>query len=58
MLSRADFELFVWKEEDLKEANPQVKDIGAPLEAAENIYLDIQNMYKWRNEVIEGGTTR
>ena len=47
MLSRADFELFVWKEEDLKDTHPQVKDIGAPLEVAENIYLDLQNMYMY-----------
>ena len=46
MLSRADFELFVWKEEDLRDTDPRVKDIGAPLEVAEKLYLDIQNMYK------------
>ena len=46
MLSRADFELFVWKEQDLRDTDPRVKDIGAPLEVAEKLYLDIQNMYK------------
>ena len=46
MLSRAEFELFMWEEEDLRDCDPQVKVIGAPLEVAQNLYLDMQNMYK------------
>ena len=47
MLSRAEFELFVWEEEDLMDSDPQMKVIGAPLEVAQNLYLDIQNTYKY-----------
>ena len=47
MLSRADFELFVWEEEDLKGYDQRVKVIGAQLELAQNLYTDLQNMYKW-----------
>ena len=37
----------MWKEEDLRDVDPQVKDIGAHLEpVAEKLYLDIHNMYK------------
>ena len=46
MLSRADFELFVWEEEDLKGCDQRVKVIGAPLELAQNLYSDLQNVYK------------
>ena len=46
MLSRADFELFVWEEEDLKGCDQRVKVIGAPLELAQNLYTDMQHMYK------------
>ena len=46
MLSRADFELFAWEEEDLKGCDQRVKVIGAPLELAQNLYTDLQNMYK------------
>ena len=46
MLSRADFELFVWEEEDLKGCDQRVKVIGAPLELAQSLYTDLQNMYK------------
>ena len=47
MLSRADFELFAWEEEDLKGCDQKVKVIGAPLELAQNLYINLQNMYKW-----------
>ena len=46
MLSRADFELFTWEEEDLKGCDQRVKIIGAPLEIAQNLYSVLQNMYK------------
>jgi hypothetical protein len=46
MLSRADFELFAWEEEDLKGCDQGVKVVGAPLELAQNLYTDLQNMYK------------
>jgi hypothetical protein len=45
MLSRADFELFVWEEEDLRNSDPQVKLIGAPLELAMNLYHELQRSY-------------
>ena len=46
MLSRADFELFVWEEEeDLRNSDPQVKLIGAPLEVAKDLYHQLQRMY-------------
>ena len=45
MLSRADFELFVWEEEDLRNSDPQVKLIGAPLELAKNLYHELQSAY-------------
>jgi hypothetical protein len=46
LLSRADFELFAWEEEDLKDSDPlQVKMIGAPLETAKNLYPDLQTLY-------------
>ena len=45
MLSRPDFELFVWEEEDLRNSDPQVKLIGAPLELAKNLYHELQRVY-------------
>ena len=46
MLSRADFELFAWKEEDLKNSSSTlVKIIGAPLETAKGLYLELQKRY-------------
>ena len=46
LLSRADFELFAWEEEDLRNSDPlQVKIIGAPLETAKNLYPDLQRSY-------------
>ena len=46
LLSRANFELFVWEEEDLNDLDPQVKVIGAPLETARNLYLNLQRSYQ------------
>ena len=45
MLSRADFELFAWEEEDLMNIDPQVKVIGAPLEVAQNLFPELQSSY-------------
>ena len=45
MLSRADFELFVWEEEDLRNSDPRVKTIGAPLEVAKKLYQELQRSY-------------
>ena len=45
LLSRTDFELFVWEEEDLRSSDPQVKVIGAPLETAKNLYPELQRSY-------------
>ena len=46
MLSRADFELFAWDEEDLNGCDQRIKVIGAPLELVQNLYTDLQNTYK------------
>ena len=45
MLSRADFELFAWEEDDTKTSDPQVKVIGAPLDVARNLYQELQRSY-------------
>ena len=45
LLSRADFELFAWEEEDLRNSDPHVKTIGAPLEMAKNLYPDLQKSF-------------
>ena len=45
LLSRADFELFLWEEEDLRYSDPRVKEIGAPLEITTGLYPELQKMY-------------
>lgn len=45
MLSRAEFELFEWEDEDIKDKDPQVKTIGAPLEVARDLYTELQQSY-------------
>ena len=45
LLSRVDFELFAWEQEDLKSCDPLVKVIGAPLEIAKNLYPELQKAY-------------
>ena len=45
MLSRADFELFSWEEDDTMTSDPQVKVIGAPLDVANNLYHELQGSY-------------
>ena len=44
MHSRANFELLLWKESDIQ-TGPQVKVVGASLEASKNLYIDLQNVY-------------
>ena len=55
LLSRTDFELFVWEEEDLIGSDPQVKVIGAPLDVAKNLYPELQRSYLKKNKVITDG---
>ena len=45
LLSRADFELFLWEEEDLKNSDSRVREIGAPLEMATGLYPELQKIY-------------
>ena len=46
LLSRTDFELFAWDDEDLIDCDPQlVKVIGAPLDVAKNLYPELQRSY-------------
>ena len=45
MLSRTDFKLFAWEEEDLRGGDLRVKVIGAPLETAKNLFLELQKSY-------------
>ena len=47
MLSQADFELLLWREEDTQ-IGPQVSVVGAPLEASKNLYSDLQRVYMQR----------
>ena len=52
LLSQADFELFVWEEEYLRNSDPRVKEIGAPLEIATGLYPELQKTYlgkEWIN---------
>ena len=55
LLSRTDFELFVWEEEDLIGSDPQVKVIGAPLEVAKNLYPELQGSYLKKSKGITDG---
>jgi hypothetical protein len=47
LLSRADFELFLWEEEDLRNcgSDPRVREIGAPLEIATGLYAQLHKTY-------------
>ena len=45
LLSRADFELFLWEEEDLRNSDPRVREIGAPLEITTGLYTELQETY-------------
>ncbi|XP_064396494.1 RAF proto-oncogene serine/threonine-protein kinase-like isoform X2 [Halichondria panicea] len=44
MLSQADFELLLWNKTD-SGVGPQVTVVGTSLEAAKNLYTDLQNAY-------------
>ena len=55
LLSRTDFELLVWEEEDLIGSDPQVKVIGAPLEVAKNLYPELQRSYLKKSKGITDG---
>ena len=47
-LSQPHFDLLMWREADTK-LHPQVMVVGAPLEAAENLYPELQKSYASRN---------
>ena len=49
LLSRADFELFSWEEEDMVDCDPLAKVIGAPLETSKNLYKALQMSYQQLN---------
>ena len=44
-LMRPDFKLLTWTAEDVAAHNEQARTLGAPLEAGENLYTDIQKRY-------------
>ena len=45
-LQRPDFKLLTWTSEDVAAHTEQARTLGAPLEAGENLYTDIQQMYQ------------
>ena len=44
-LQRPDFKLLKWTSEDVTAYSEQARTLGAPLEAGEELYTDIQNTY-------------
>ena len=44
-LQRPDFKLLTWTAEDVAGHTEQARTLGAPLEAGEELYADIQSMY-------------
>ena len=44
-LQHPDFKLLSWTVEDVSTYCEQARTLGAPLEAGEELYTDIQNMY-------------
>ena len=44
-LQHPDFKLLTWTAEDVAAHNEQARTLGAPLEAGENLYTDIQKRY-------------
>ena len=44
-LQRPDFKLLSWTVEDVSTYTEQARTLGAPLEAGEELYTDIQNAY-------------
>ena len=44
-LQHPDFKLLTWTAEDVAAYTEQARTLGAPLEAGEELYTDIQKMY-------------
>ena len=42
---RPDFKLLTWTAEDVAAYTEEARTLGAPLEAGEELYTDIQNTY-------------
>ena len=49
-LQRPDFKLLSWTVEDVSTYTEQARTLGAPLEAGEELFPDIQNTYYVLNE--------
>ena len=44
-LQHADFKLLTWTAEDVSAYSEQARTLGAPLEAGEELFVDIQKFY-------------
>ena len=44
-LQHADFKLLTWAAEDVSTYPEQARTLGAPLEAGEELFVDIQKLY-------------
>ena len=44
-LQQPDFKLLTWTAEDVTAYSEQARTLGAPLEAGEELYTDIQRLY-------------
>ena len=44
-LQRPDFKLLTWTAEDVAAYTEEARTLGAPLEAGEELYTDIQKLY-------------
>ena len=44
-LMRPDFKLLTWTSEDVAAHTEQARTLGAPLEAGENLYAELQKRY-------------
>ena len=44
-LQHPDFKLLKWTAEDVSAYSEQARTLGAPLEAGEELYQELQNMY-------------
>ena len=45
MVQHPDFKLLIWTAEDVAAYTGEAKTLGAPLEAGEELYTDIQKIY-------------
>ena len=45
VIQRPDFKLLTWTAEDVAAYTEEARTLGAPLEAGEELYTDIQNTY-------------